>query len=144
MMLKKGRVNVILNDIIASVDEWKVPSDAAYVHLCANETIHGLEFLSEPNYKGTPPLVIDMTSTLLSRPVDISKYGIVYASGGKNLGPAGVVVVIVRKSLVSPTLQHAMTPSVLSYSSMATSTPIPNIYNTPPTFLLYMMSMSLS
>ena len=124
------------------VDEWKVRDDAAYVHVCANETIHGLEFNEDPDYDvdNMPPLVCDMTSTLLSRPVDVSKYGVIYASGGKNLGPAGAVVVIVRDDLLQIGARKE-TPSVLDYSKMASSTPIPSIYNTPPTFITYMMGL---
>jgi phosphoserine aminotransferase len=88
---------------------------------------------------GDTVLVGDFTSTLLSRPVDWSKYGLVYASGGKNLGPAGVCVVVIRKDLLLLPA-HPLCPSVLNYNKMASSTPIPNIYNTPPTFLIYMMS----
>eukprot|EP00518_Triparma_eleuthera_P008255 CAMPEP_0182479704 /NCGR_PEP_ID=MMETSP1319-20130603/34615_1 /TAXON_ID=172717 /ORGANISM="Bolidomonas pacifica, Strain RCC208" /LENGTH=386 /DNA_ID=CAMNT_0024681139 /DNA_START=108 /DNA_END=1264 /DNA_ORIENTATION=- len=119
---------------------WNIRSDASYVHLCANETIHGLEFLTEPDLgPGAPPLVLDATSTLLSRPMDISKYGMVYASGGKNLGPAGVCVAIIRDDLVRRE-PHPLTPSVLDFALAADSQPIPSVYNTPPTFLLYVVS----
>jgi phosphoserine aminotransferase len=81
-----------------------------------------------------------MTSTLLSRRVNVSKYGLIYASGGKNLGPAGFCTVIIRNDLLERGAAP-QTPSVLDYKKMATSTPIPSIYNTPPTFLLYMASL---
>ena len=112
--------------------EWQLSPDAAYVHICANETINGLEFLDDPALPNTTerPLVADFTSTLLSRPVDVSKYGVIYASGGKNLGPAGVCIVIVRADLIA-TRELATCPSILSYSTMASSSPIPNVYNTP-------------
>lgn len=127
---------------IPSVTEWNISSDSGYVHICANETIHGLEFLEDPELPpGSPPLVGDFTSTLLSRPIDVSKYGCIYASGGKNLGPAGVTVVIVRKDLVGR--ESSMCPAVLSYSAMAYSKPVPSIYNTPPTFLIYMVDLVL-
>eukprot|EP00171_Calliarthron_tuberculosum_P015447 IDg15447t1 len=95
-----------------------------------------------PPVEQQPPLVADFTSTLLSRPVDLTKYGCIYASGGKNLGPAGVTVVIVREDLVG--LESNACPSVLSYSKMVHSKPIPSIYNTPPTFLIYMMNLVLT
>lgn len=121
---------------------WNISPDSAYVHICANETIHGVELLEDPELPaGSPPLVGDFTSTLLSRPVDVSKYGLIYASGGKNLGPAGFTVVIVKDELldrVSPSC-----PSVLSYKQTATTKPIPSLYNTPPTFLIYMCGLVL-
>jgi phosphoserine aminotransferase len=130
-------------DTIPPVSEWNIRDDAAYTHICANETIHGLEYLEDPDYPAdAPPLVIDTTSTLLSRPMNVSKYGVIYASGGKNVGPAGSVAVIVRDDLLHIGA-HQHTPSVLDWKKMASSTPIPSIYNTPPSFLLYMTSLVL-
>jgi len=74
--------------------------DAAYVHICGNETMSGMTFHTEPEVGPNRVLVADMTSSLLSRPVDVSKYGVIYASSGKNLGPAGNCVVIVRDDLI--------------------------------------------
>lgn len=119
---------------------WSISPDSAYVHICANETIHGVELLEDPELPpGSPPLVGDFTSTLLSRPVDVSKYGLIYASGGKNLGPAGFTVVIVRDDLLDRA--SLMCPSVLSYQLTAGTKPIPSLYNTPPTFLIYMCGL---
>lgn len=127
---------------IPPVSQWDISSDSAYVHICANETIHGLEFLEDPEMPaGSPPLVGDFTSTLLSRRINFEKYGCIYASGGKNLGPAGVTVVIVRDDLVGK--ESPLCPSVLSYAQMVNSKPIPSIYNTPPTFLIYMVDLVL-
>lgn len=127
---------------IPPVDEWEISPESAYVHICANETIHGLEFLEDPTLpEDAPPLVGDFTSTLLSRRIDIKKYGCIYASGGKNLGPAGVTVIIIREDLVG--LESLTCPSVLSYAKMASSKPIMSIYNTPPTFLIYMIDLVL-
>jgi len=81
---------------IAPVSEWDIRDDTAYVHMCANETISGLEFLSEPELPGGHKLIGDFTSTLLSRPIDVSKYACIIASHGKNLGPAGTCTVIVE------------------------------------------------
>lgn len=128
---------------IPPVSEWDISPDSAYVHICANETIHGLEFHEDPVLPaGSPPLVGDFTSTLLSRPIDVSKYGCIYASGGKNLGPAGVTVIIIRNDLVG--MESPLCPSVLSYSKMVNSKPIASIYNTPPTFLIYMVNLVLT
>ena len=126
------------------VDSWVVDDDAAFVHLCANETINGLELIEDPSLpSGAPPLVADFTSTLLSRPMDVSKYGVVYCSGGKNLGPAGGTLVLVRDDLIGGGREHPLCPSVLSYSKFATTWPIPNLYATPPTYAIYMMSLVL-
>eukprot|EP00168_Porphyra_purpurea_P016165 TRINITY_DN515_c0_g1_i1.p1 TRINITY_DN515_c0_g1~~TRINITY_DN515_c0_g1_i1.p1 ORF type:complete len:337 (-),score=87.60 TRINITY_DN515_c0_g1_i1:61-1071(-) len=121
---------------------WDISPDSAYVHVCANETIHGVELLEDPVLPaGSPPLVADFTSTLLSRPVDVSKYGLIYASGGKNLGPAGFTVVIVRDDLLNRA--SPLCPSVLSYKLSAESKPISSLYNTPPTYLIYMCGLVL-
>lgn len=74
--------------------------DSAFVHICGNETVQGLAFHEDPDVGPDRVLVADMTSSLLSRPIDISKYGVLYASGGKNIGPAGVCIVIVRDDLL--------------------------------------------
>ena len=113
--------------------EWKVPEDCGYIHICANETISGMEFLKDPSI-GTLdcPIVADFTSTLLSRPVDVTKYGVIYASGGKNLGPSGHVVVIVNKALLGKEMPQ--TPSILSYTLAASTKPIPNLWYTPNIF----------
>lgn len=127
---------------IPPVSEWNISPDSAYVHICANETIHGLEFLEDPQLpEGSPVLVGDFTSTLLSRRINISRYGCIYASGGKNLGPAGVTAVIVRDDLLNRQLPTC--PSVLSYTTMANSKPVASLYNTPPTFLIYMVDLVL-
>ena len=112
---------------------WKIDPEWAYIHICGNETINGLEFLKDPSV-GTldVPIVADFTSTLLSRPIDVSKYGVIYASGGKNLGPSGHVVVIVNDALLGRELD--ICPSILSYSNAAKSQPIANIYYTPNMF----------
>lgn len=127
---------------IPPVSQWDISPDSAYVHICANETIHGLEYLEDPQLpEGSPVLVGDFTSTLLSRRINISSYGCIYASGGKNLGPAGVTVVIVRDDLLNRQLPTC--PSVLSYNTMAHSKPVASLYNTPPTFLIYMVDLVL-
>lgn len=113
---------------IPPASEWDISPESAYVHICANETIHGLEFLEDPQLpEGSPPLVADFTSTLLSRPVDVARYGVIYASSGKNLGPAGVTVVIIRDDLLGGEAKEC--PSVLSYAKMAHSKPIASLYN---------------
>ena len=120
---------------IPSPFTWNVDPTAAFVHVTANETIDGVEFHVDPTMPpDAPPLVGDFTSTLLSRPVDFSKYGVVYASTGKNLGPSGLVVVIARKDLLTGEREMAITPGVMSWSAAAKSAPIQNIWNTPNVF----------
>lgn len=123
---------------IRDPSEWDLSPDSKYVHITVNETMSGLEFLTDPDI-GDRVLVADATSTLLSRPMDISKYGVIYASSGKNLGPAGVCMAIVRDDLLGQA--QTTCPSVINWEKMATSVPIPNIYNTPPTYLLYMTQL---
>lgn len=130
------------------VSEWKLPDDCAFVHVCANETIEGLEFHVDPDV-GTdgPVLVADFTSSLLSRRVDVSKYGILYASSGKNLGPSGVCVVVIRKDLMGKHKRE--TPSIMTYSALAGlehnpilgNNQVPNLYNTPNTFACRMVEL---
>jgi len=95
---------------------WKLDPDAAYVHVCTNETIGGVEFNWVPD-TGNVPLVADMSSHILSRPVDVAKYGLIYAGAQKNIGPAGLTIVIVRDDLIGQTLP--VTPTVLDYKAQA-------------------------
>ncbi|HEY2629588.1 MAG TPA: 3-phosphoserine/phosphohydroxythreonine transaminase [Usitatibacter sp.] len=115
---------------------WKRSPDAAYIHVCTNETIGGVEFQWTPE-TGSTPLVADMSSHILSRPLDVSKFGLIYAGAQKNIGPAGLVVVIVREDL----LGHATptTPNVLNYKLMAESD---SMLNTPPTFSVYLAGLT--
>jgi phosphoserine aminotransferase len=121
--------------------DWRVDRRSAYIHLCANETIGGLEFLDDPISPG-PPLVADFTSTLLSRPIDITRYGALYASSGKNLGPAGVTVVIVDDALLARG-PRPRTPTVLDWSAAARTAPIPSLVHTPPVFAIHVLALVL-
>lgn len=118
---------------IPAVSELKWDEDAAYVHITSNNTIYGTEWKEYPN-TGDVPLVADMSSDILSHPVDVSKFGIIYAGAQKNLGPSGVTVVIIRKDL----LEKANTniPTMLKYTTHADKN---SLYNTPPTFGIYML-----
>lgn len=108
---------------------------AAYVHFTSNETIHGVEWPTEPD-SGGAPLVCDMSSDILSRPVDVSKYGLIYAGAQKNMGPAGVTVVIIREDLLErvPEGLHSM----LDYKLQAEND---SLYNTPPCFAIYIVGL---
>ncbi len=120
---------------IPSVDGWKLDADAAYVHITPNETIHGVEFHSEPDTHGVP-LVADMSSNILSRPIDVSKYGMIYAGAQKNIGPSGITIVIVRDDLIGQTLPN--TPGIFDYKQMADSE---SMLNTPPCFAWYVSGL---
>jgi phosphoserine aminotransferase len=115
---------------------WKLSKDAAYVHYCSNETIGGVEFQWTPD-TGDVPLVSDMSSHILSRPVDVSRYGLIYGGAQKNIGPAGLVVVIVREDLLGNALPE--TPTVLDYKKMADAD---SMVNTPPTFSVYLAGLT--
>ncbi|MBV1904973.1 MAG: 3-phosphoserine/phosphohydroxythreonine transaminase [Pseudomonadales bacterium] len=122
-------------DRIPALDTWKLSKDAAYLHITGNETIGGVEFHEYPDL-GTTPLVSDMSSTLLSRPLDVEKFGVIYAGAQKNLGPAGMTIVVVRDDLVG--LARANTPRLLDYQVYADSG---SMANTPPTFAWYLCGL---
>jgi phosphoserine aminotransferase len=114
---------------------WALREDAAYVHVCTNETIGGVEYHWTPD-TGNVPLVADMSSHLLSRPVDVSKYGVIYAGAQKNMGPAGLTVVIVRDDLLDRALP--ITPSVFHWKKQAEAA---SMLNTPPTYAIYIAGL---
>jgi len=113
---------------------WRPTPGAAYLHYTANETISGVEFHSVPD--AAVPLVADMSSTILSRPVDVSRFGLIYAGAQKNIGPAGLTVVIVRDDLVGHA--RALTPTLLDYRAVAAER---SMLNTPPTFAWYLAGL---
>jgi len=120
---------------VPAFDTWKLDKDAAYVHYTPNETIGGVEFNWIPN-TGFVPLVADMSSNILSRPVDVSKFGLIYAGAQKNVGPAGLTIVIVRDDLVG----YAPTglPTMLDYKTHVDNG---SMYNTPPTYGIYVAGL---
>ncbi|MCU0868709.1 MAG: 3-phosphoserine/phosphohydroxythreonine transaminase [Burkholderiales bacterium] len=124
-------------DRVPPRDTWQLDPAARYLHVCTNETIHGVEFGSLPD-TGSVPLVADMSSHLLSRPVDVARCGVIYAGAQKNIGPAGLTLVIVRRDLLgraAPT-----TPTLLDWRSYAEHD---SMLNTPPTFALYVAHLVL-
>ncbi|MBI4006732.1 MAG: 3-phosphoserine/phosphohydroxythreonine transaminase [Gammaproteobacteria bacterium] len=120
---------------IPAPDSWLLNPDSAYVYYTANETINGVEFHFIPDV-GDIPLVTDMTSNLLTRPLDVSCFGIIFAGAQKNIGPSGLVVVIVREDLIGKARQG--TPSMYDY---AVQTGEKSMYNTPPTYSWYMAGL---
>ena len=122
---------------IPSQDDIKLSSDASYFHYCANNTIYGTEWKYVPETGGIP-LVCDMSSNILTKPVDVAKYGVIYAGAQKNMAPAGVAVVIVDKALAGKELQY--TPKLLSYQVMIDSD---SMYNTPACYTIYVLGLVL-
>ena len=120
---------------IPKQDELKLDSDAAYVHFTSNNTIYGTEWKSEPE-TGNVPLVCDASSDILSKKIDVSKYGIIYAGAQKNMGPSGVTTVIIRKDLADRSQESL--PSMLSYKIHVDNN---SLYNTPNTFGVYIIGL---
>lgn len=120
---------------VPAQDSWQLNADAAYVHYTPNETIGGVEFPFVPD-TGNVPLVADMSSTILSRPIDVTRYGIMYAGAQKNIGPAGLTVVIMRKDLMGQPL--GSTPTMFNYQVQAENG---SMYNTPPTYSWYLAGL---
>jgi phosphoserine aminotransferase len=136
-----GTVNVVANTkeskytTVTDPAQWSTDPDAAYLHYTPNETIAGVEFDFIPE-TGDVPLVADMSSSILSRPVDVSRFGVIYAGAQKNIGPAGLTIVIVREDLIG----HAgdEVPAMLNYKFHADAE---SMYNTPPTYGWYMAGL---
>lgn len=119
---------------VADTKEWRIDPEAAYVHFCPNETIDGIEISDLP--VTDKPIVADMSSNILSREIDVSKYGVIYAGAQKNIGPAGICIAIVRDDLLE--LAHDLLPSFISYKTLAEKD---SMFNTPPTFAWYLSGL---
>ena len=135
-----GAVNLVASSAdqnfasIPQQDAWQRDPTAAYLHYCPNETIGGLEFGFVPD--SDVPLVADMSSTILSRPVDVDRFGVIYAGAQKNIGPAGLCLVIVRRELLGRARPE--TPAMLNWQIAAEND---SMYNTPPTFAIYLAGL---
>ncbi len=114
---------------------WQLDPNAAYVHICSNETIGGVEYHWTPDV-GSVPLVADMSSNILSRPIDIARYGVIYGGAQKNIGPAGLTIVIVRDDLLDRALP--ITPSAFHWKEQAEND---SMLNTPPTYAIYIAGL---
>jgi phosphoserine aminotransferase len=125
-------------DRVATQNELDLDPKAAYLHFTSNNTIYGTEWTSEPEPPAGVPLVCDASSDALSRPVDVKRYGMYYAGAQKNLGPAGVVVVVIRKDLLGRT--PGGLPAIMDYRLMAEHK---SLYNTPPCFSIYVVGLVL-
>jgi phosphoserine aminotransferase len=114
---------------------WQLDPQAAYVHICSNETIGGVEYPEAPDV-GQVPLVADMSSSILSRPVDVNRYGLIYGGAQKNIGPAGLTLVIVREDLLGGAMPA--TPSAFNYQVVTEND---SMFNTPPTYAIYIAGL---
>ncbi len=137
-----GTINVTVNSEVdgkftgvPAADGFSVSADAAYLHYTPNETIEGVEFPYVPE-TGDVPLIADMSSTILSRPIDVSRFGLIYAGAQKNIGPAGLVLVIIREDLIGKPLDGV--PTMFDYAIHADNG---SMYNTPPTFGWYLAGL---
>lgn len=119
---------------LVAPEHWQINPAASYVHCCPNETVDGLEFTSLPTTD--KPIIADLSSTILSRPIDVSRYGIIYAGAQKNIGPSGLSIAIVREDLL-PAANNTI-PSILDYRLAAEHD---SMYNTPPTFAWYLAGL---
>jgi phosphoserine aminotransferase len=117
-------------------DSWKLSADAAYLHICTNETIDGVEYDFVPRLAGDTPIVADMSSHILSRAVDVSKYGVIFAGAQKNIGPAGLTLVIVREDLIGHALP--ICPSAFDWKTVDEHD---SMFNTPPTYSIYIAGL---
>ncbi|WP_458119576.1 3-phosphoserine/phosphohydroxythreonine transaminase [Paenibacillus sp. Z6-24] len=119
---------------IPALEDIQIPDNAAYLHLTSNETIGGIQYQQFPD-TGKVPLIVDMSSDILSRPLDMSQFGMIYAGAQKNLGPSGVTVVVAREELLSDSPKSI--PTIMRYSTHLKNN---SLYNTPPSFAIYMVN----
>jgi phosphoserine aminotransferase len=143
--LKYGKVNIAASaeaigfTAVPARDGWNLSKDAAYVQLCTNETIDGVEYHFTPDVAidtGDAPIVADMSSHILSRVIDVSKYGVIFGGAQKNIGPAGLTIVIVREDLLGDALP--ICPSAFDWKIVSDND---SMYNTPPTYAIYIAGL---
>ena len=125
---------------VPAMDAWRISPDPAYVFTCTNETIGGVEYPFEPDVarlgRGEVPVVADMSSHILSRAIDVSKYGVIFGGAQKNIGPAGLTIVIVRDDLLGHAMPHC--PTAFDFKTVADNG---SMYNTPPTYSIYIAGL---
>ncbi|CAH0407310.1 unnamed protein product [Chilo suppressalis] len=139
---KYGKINLVVPPTnrytgVPAESTWNLDPNASYVHICTNETIHGVEFDFIPDTKGVP-LVADMSSNFMSKKVDVSKFGVIYGGAQKNIGTSGVALVIVREDLLNQAMP--ICPSILDWTQTAKND---SVLNTPPMFAIYIMGRVL-
>ncbi|WMY96959.1 MAG: 3-phosphoserine/phosphohydroxythreonine transaminase [Arsenophonus sp.] len=133
-------INIIKEDsnyiTIKSMNDWLLTNNARYLHYCPNETIDGIACRELPHFSSNKTVIIDYSSAILSEPIDVSKFGVIYASAQKNIGSAGITLLIIRKDLLGN--PRKSTPSILNYTLLANNK---SMYNTPSTFSWYLSSL---
>lgn len=135
---KYGKVNIVSPKQtkytgIPDRSTWNLDPNASYIYYCANETVHGIEWSYIPDTNGIP-LVADMSSNILTKPLDITKFGLIFAGAQKNIGPAGITLVIVRDDLLGRAM--SVCPTILNFTVMAKDN---SLHNTPPVFQIYVV-----
>ena len=136
-----GKINVVASseadkfNHVPPYSSWQLNKNAAYLHICTNETINGVEFDGLPD-AGDVPIVADMSSHILSRPIDVTQYGVIYGGAQKNIGPAGLCILIVREDLLGRA--SALTPAVFNWKTQAENQ---SMINTPPTYSIYIAGL---
>ena len=139
--IQKGEVDLIFDGeangytAIEGIKDWKIDQDLAYMHICSNNTIYGTEYFEYPE-TGNVPLVADMSSDIMSHQLDVSKFGMIFAGAQKNIGPAGLTLVILRKDLAERAPETV--PTMLKYTTHIESE---SLFNTPPTFGIYILRL---
>ena len=139
---KYAKVNVAASaqadgfGVVPPQEDWKLSADAAYLHICSNETIDGVEYPFAPAPAGDTPVVADMSSHILSRVIDVAQYGVIFGGAQKNIGPAGLTLVIVRDDLLGTALPAC--PSAFDWKIIAEHE---SMYNTPPTYSIYIAGL---
>ncbi|WP_348666119.1 3-phosphoserine/phosphohydroxythreonine transaminase [Arsenophonus symbiont of Ornithomya chloropus] len=135
-----NKINIIKENsdyiTIKSMDDWLLSSSAKYLHYCPNETIDGIACRSLPNFSSNKTVIVDYSSAILSEPLDVSRFGVIYAGAQKNIGPAGITLLIIREDLLGNPRES--TPSVFNYTLLANNK---SMYNTPSTFSWYLSSL---
>lgn len=135
-----GKINLVATGkednftTVPAQSEWNMSDDAAYFHYCANETIHGLQIFEPPQVEA--PIIADMSSSILSQPIDVSKFGMIYAGAQKNIGPAGLVIAIIRDDLLGQASEWC--PMLLNYEHQADKE---SMSNTPATYSWYLAGL---
>ncbi|MFC0819571.1 3-phosphoserine/phosphohydroxythreonine transaminase [Moraxella marmotae] len=135
-----GKINLVATgngsnfSDVPAVDEWQLSEQASYFHYCPNETIHGVQIFDVP--KVNAPIVADMSSCILSEPIDVNQFGVIYAGAQKNIGPAGLTLVIVRKDLLEQASPWC--PSIMNYQNQLNNN---SMLNTPPTYAWYLAGL---
>jgi phosphoserine aminotransferase len=141
VQIQKGEIDKVYDGApenytkIEGIKDWKIDQDLAYFHICSNNTIYGTEYFEFPE-TGAVPLVADMSSDIMSHKIDVNKFGLIFAGAQKNIGPAGLTLVIIRKDLVARCGENV--PTMLRYTTHIDNN---SLFNTPPTFGIYMLRL---